>query len=150
MRVKRTHKYTHSQLTLKLCAISQLSAYSILHPKSHYKVSTIASVFVLQGRKKQSRPQLKINIRSEIYIQHSLIMNSMVSTRQRHATIIVGAESSSNKTELCRQSTIVSTLTSVMNDNTKVCVGGFVLWNFGGHRDDGRLGRILVGGSTLF
>lgn len=39
--------------------------------------------------------------------------------------------------------------TSVVYDDTKVCVGGFVLWSFGGHQDDGRLGRILVGGGAL-
>lgn len=37
-----------------------------------------------------------------------------------------------------------------MYDHTKVRVGGFVFWGFGGHRDDGRLGRVLVGGDGLF
>lgn len=44
---------------------------------------------------------------------------------------------------------IVFTLTSVVYDDAKVCVGGFVLRSFGRHRDDGRLGRILVGGGAL-
>lgn len=37
-----------------------------------------------------------------------------------------------------------------MYDHTKVGVRGFVFRGFGGHRDDGRLGRVLVGGDGLF
>lgn len=39
-----------------------------------------------------------------------------------------------------------STSTSVMYDDAKVRVGGFVLRSFWGHRDDRSLGGILVGG----
>lgn len=43
----------------------------------------------------------------------------------------------------------LSTPTSVVDDDTKVGVGVFVLWSLGGRVDDGRLGRILVGGGAL-
>lgn len=66
------HTHTHS-LTLikKKKAMSQFSAYSILLPKSHYRVSTIALLFVRQSAEKQSRPHLNINIRSEAYSTQS-------------------------------------------------------------------------------
>lgn len=74
MRVKHahtdTHTLTHSWLK-KNKTISQFSAYSILLPKSHYRVSTIVLPFVRQGIEKQSRPHLNINIRSETYSTQS-------------------------------------------------------------------------------
>lgn len=85
MRVKHAHTHSHSQLTTEPCAISQLSAYSILHPKSHYMVSTIISLFVIQGREKQSRPHLNINIRSEIYsTQSGHELHSIYATETSH------------------------------------------------------------------
>lgn len=47
-------------------AVPQLSAYSILHPHSHNRVSTRVSLFALQGREKQGRPHLNISKRAKI------------------------------------------------------------------------------------
>lgn len=54
-----------------------------------------------------------------------------------------------SSTFAARQLMILSTPTSVVDDDTKVGVGVFVLWSLGGRVDDGRLGRILVGGGAL-
>lgn len=143
-----THKYRHQDPTPKPCAISQLSAYSIPHPKSHYRVSTIVSLLALRGTKKQSRPHSNI--------KPCLVMNSTITVYR-----IEGPKTSSETShshhlrtvqqlrQVYRQSAIVSTPTSVMYNNSKVCVGGFVLWSFGGHWDDRGLGWILVGGDAL-
>ena len=60
------------------------------------------------------------------------------------------AAAAANTAGLGRRSPSASaTLTSVVYDDTKVRVGGFVLRSFGGSGDDRRLGGILVGGGAL-
>lgn len=80
------------------------------------------------------------------HITHSLVMNS---TEPPHETRDIQRPASAQIPAAAKTESCASRLTSVVYDHAKVRVGSFVLWSFGRRRDDGRLGRVLVGGGAL-
>lgn len=80
------------------------------------------------------------------HITHSLVVNS---TEPPHKTGDIQRPASAQISSGKQKQRGASELTSVVYDHAKVRVGSFVLWSFGRRRDDGRLGRVLVGGGAL-
>ena len=160
-------KHTHTQIqththTLRCEPISQLTAFLIQRVITGCQLSSHCLYF----KPERNKADHIWTWSSEIYSTqpgHELHCNHLHDRKaprfpQKHphkwssaqSPAAAAAAAAANTAGLGRRSPSASaTLTSVVYDDTKVRVGGFVLRSFGGSGDDRRLGGILVGGGAL-